>query len=151
MNRLFKYRVRILIYFLVATSNLLVFSCGKNNSGQIQNDSIRIIGFENEMIQENLEDRKGELYMLVEGAVDSWFFYHLHDYRSYEPIIRSTDYNAEEDYYIHKCRYRASTLGGGFETEEKIFKVTFDIDSQGMKDFHVEDITGHKSLTEKDD
>ena len=102
--------------------------------------------------QENISDLKPEEMMfLVEGAVDSWFFYHLHDYRSFEPIIRSTDYKADEDYFIHKCRYRASTLGGGYETEEKIFKVTFDIDSQGMKDFHVEDITGHKSITEKEE
>ena len=101
-------------------------------------------------IPENISDLKSEEMMfLVEGAVDSWFFYHLHDYRSYEPIIRSTDYNADEDVYIHKCRYRASTLEGGYETEEKIFKVSLQVDSTGLKDFNVEDITGHKSLTEK--
>ena len=52
-------------------------------------------------------------------------------------------------YYIHKCRYRASTLEGGYETEEKIFKVSLQVDSKGLKDFNVEDLTGHKSLTEK--
>lgn len=92
-----------------------------------------------------------EMIFLVEGAVDSWFFYHLHDYRSYEPIIRSTEYDDSERCFIHKCRYRASTLGGGYETEEKIFKVTFDIDPRGIKDFNVVDITGKKSLTEKED
>lgn len=102
-------------------------------------------------IPQNISDLKSEEMMfLVEGAVESWFFNHLHDYRSYEPIIRTTDYNSEENYYIHKCRYRASTLGGGYETEEKIFKVTLQVDSTGLKDFNVEDITGHKSLTEKD-
>ena len=100
--------------------------------------------------REDLEDRKGELYILVEGAVDSWLFYHLHDYRSYEPLIRSTEYNADEDYYIHKCRYRASTLEGGYETEEKIFVVRLELDSIGLQNFKVEDITGTKSLTEKD-
>ena len=117
----------------------------------MKNDPSDIINSE-VSIPENISDLKPEEMMfLVEGAVDSWFFYHLHDYRSYEPIIRSTDYNADGDYYIHKCRYRASTLGGGYETEEKTFKVTFDIDSQGMKDFHVEDLTGNKSLTEKEE
>ena len=121
----------------------------KTKESIYENDPSDIINSE-VSIPENISDLKPEEMMfLVEGAVDSWFFYHLHDYRSYEPIIRSTDYNADEDVYIHKCRYRASTLGGGYETEEKTFKVTFNIDSQGMKDFHIEDITGHKSLTEK--
>lgn len=140
------------IYFIIGIL-LSLTSCKGDKTKESVNeiDSSVIINSE-VSIPENISDLKPEEMMfLVEGAIDSWFFYHLHDYRSYEPIIRSTDYNAEEDYYIHKCRYRASTLGGGFETEEKIFKVTFDIDSQGMKDFHVEDITGHKSLTEKDD
>ena len=122
----------------------------KNEAGN-ENDSNNIINSEI-AIPENISDLKPEEMMfLVEGAVDSWFFYHLHDYRSYEPIIRSTDYNAEGDYYIHKCRYRASTLGGGYETEEKIFKVSLQVDSIGLKDFNVEDITGHKSLTEKEE
>ena len=117
-------------------------SVNENNSSDIINSEIAI--------PENISDLKSEEMMfLVEGAVDSWFFYHLHDYRSYEPIIRSTDYNADGDYYIHKCRYRASTLGGGYETEEKMFKVSLQVDSTGLKDFNVEDITGHKSLTEK--
>ena len=97
------------------------------------------------------ELKPDEMMFFVEGAVDSWFFYHLHDYRSYEAIIRSTEYDEMEECYIHKCRYRASTLGGGYETEEKIFKVTFDINSQGLKDFNVVDITGKKSLTEKEE
>ena len=140
------------IYFIIGIL-LSLSSCnvGKTKGDDKECDSINIINSKFDT-PENISDLKHEeMIFLVEGAVDSWFFYHLHDYRSYEPIIRSTDYNADGDYYIHKCRYRASTLGGGSETEKKIFKVTFDIDSQGMKDFHVEDITGHKSITEKEE
>lgn len=151
MNWPCKYNLRLSIFLLVTSLNILLFSCGKNTGTHIQKDSINIMGKENEMMQENLEKRKGELYMWVEGALDTWFFYHLHDYRSFEPIIRSTDYNAEEDYYVHKCRFRASTLGGGYETEEKIFMVSLQVDSTGLKDFNVEDITGHKSITEKEE
>ena len=132
---------------------LSITSCkgDKTKESINENDSSDIINSEIET-SENISDLKPEEMMfLVEGTVDSWFFYHLHDYRSYEPIIRSTDYNAEEDYYIHKCRYRASTLGGGYETEEKIFKVSLQVDSTGLKDFNVEDFTGHKSLTEKEE
>ena len=132
---------------------LALSSCNgdKSTNEETRQDSIKIeiLGSGN---SENVSDLKPEeMIFLVEAAVDSWFFYHLHDYRSYEPLIRSTEYNAEEDYYIHKCRYRASTLGGGYETENKIFKVTFQIDPEGMKDYNVEDITGHKSITEKEE
>lgn len=131
---------------------LIVFftSCKKNDKTIPPEDSIIQAFSETVEDRENLNDKKGELYTLVEGAVDTWFFNHLHDYRSYEPLIRSTDYNAVEDYYIHKCRYRATTLEGGYETEEKIFKVKLDIDSSGLKDFKVEDITHSKNVTEKD-
>ena len=89
-------------------------------------------------------------YILVEGAVDSWFFFHLHDYRSYEAIIRTTDFIEDKGYFIHKVRYRASTLEGGYETDEKIFRVTINISNKGIPNFDVEDITGRKSLTEKE-
>lgn len=138
--------------FLIIGISISISACvGKSKTEMICNGDTII---ENETLirQENIQDLKPEEMMfLVEGAVDSWFFYHLHDYRSYEPIIRSTDYNADEDYFIHKCRYRASTLGGGYETEEKIFQVTLQVDSTGLKDFNVEDITGHKSPTEKEE
>ena len=152
MRRFLKYNLReLILFFITPLLSLVSLSCGKGNGRGNQNEPDRIQGSDMEMVQNNLEDKKGELYMLVEGAVDSWFLYHLHDYRSYEPIIRSTDYNAEEDFYIHKCRYRASTLEGGYETEEKIFKVILQVDSTGIKDFSVEDLTGYKSPTEKDD
>ena len=145
-------RYLIIIYILMAFL-LSRTSCkgDKTKESVNENDTSDIINAE-ASIPENISDLKpGEMMFLVEGAVDSWFFYHLHDYLSYEPIIRSTNYNADEDVYIHKCRYRASTLEGGYETEEKIFKVTLQVDSSGLKDFNVEDITGHKSPTEKVD
>ena len=145
--------MRYLIIYILMTFLLSLTSCkgDKTKESINENETSDIINSE-VSIPENISDLKPEEMMfLVEGAVDSWFFYHLHDYRSYEPIIRSTDYNAEGDYYIHKCRYRASTLGGGYETEDKIFKVYLQIDSTGLKDFHVEDITGHKSITENEE
>ena len=139
------------IYFIIGIL-LSLSSCnvGKTKGEDKEFDSINIINSKFDT-PENISDLKPEEMMfLVEGAVDSWFFYHLHDYRSYEPIIRSTHYNADGDFYIHKCRYRASTLEGGYETEEKIFKISLQVDSTGFKDFQIEDITGHKSLTEKE-
>ena len=53
-----------------------------------ENDSSDIINSE-VSIPENISDLKPEEMMfLVEGAVDSWFFYHLHDYRSYEGVLK---------------------------------------------------------------
>lgn len=141
-----KYLKVIIILLLIFLSS----SCNKSRQSSGLEDNLRPVFSEPVENVEGLKDKKGELYMLVEGAVDTWFFYHLHDYRSYEPMIRSTDYNLEEDNYIHKCRYRASTLEGGYETDEKIFKVILDVDYTGLKDFHVEDITGYKNQTEKE-
>ena len=136
--------IGILLSFTSCKSDKTREDVNENDSSDIINSEIAI--------PENISDLKSEEMMfLVERAVDSWFFYHLHDYRSYEPIIRSTDYNADGDYYIHKCRYRASTLEGGYETEEKTFKVSLQVDSTGLKDFNVEDITCRKSLTEKEE
>ena len=141
-----KHKLDIMVVLLI----VFFTSCKKNDQTIPAEDSLMPAFSETVEDRENLNDKKGELYMLVEGAVDTWFFNHLHDYRSYEPLIRSTDYNAAEDYYIHKCRYRATTLEGGYETEEKIFKVKLDVDSSGLKDFKVEDITHSKNVTEKD-
>ena len=92
-----------LIYGLIGIL-LSLSSCKGNSKKNVieGKDSIEIISTEI-TIPDNITDLKPEeMIFLIEGAVDSWFFYHLHDYRSYEPIIRSTDYNAGGDYYIHK-------------------------------------------------
>ena len=152
--RVFKGRASSFLNLCLIISIITLSGCHKRDAG-MDNDNQKVEDGtsteRNSVNSEDLTQMKPELYMLVEGAVDAWFFYNLHDYRSYEPLIRETNYNEEEDYYIHKCRYRASTLGGGYETEEKTFKVVLQIDSTGLKDFQVEDITGHKSPTEKEE
>lgn len=142
----------ILGLFLFIFSGGIVFSsCSKvKEQNQETSDFLEKENIEEFISQEdNLKELKPELYILVEGAVDTWFFYNLLDYRSYEPIIRSTDYIPQEDIFIHKCRYRARTLNGGFETVEKTFRVSLDVDAKSIDGFQVEDITGGKSLTEK--
>lgn len=140
----------ILLSVMIGVSFSLWSCKGKSDASAMEENDAYINVDSTENIQKSIADLKSdEMIFLVEGAVDSWFFYHLHDYRSYEPIIRSTEYDEAENCYIHKCRYRASTLGGGYSTEEKIFKVTFDIDSKDLKDFKVIDLTGKRNLTEK--
>ena len=152
--RVFKSRASSFLNLCLIISIITLSGCHKRDAGRgtetqkvEEGTSIE----RNGVNSEDLTQMKPELYMLVEGAVDAWFFYNLHDYRSYEPLIRETNYNEEEDYYIHKCRYRASTLEGGYETEEKVFKVWLDLEKEGLKDYRVEDIAGKKSLTEKEE
>ena len=66
------------------------------------------------------------IFMLIEQSVDTWFFYHLENWNSYQPITRSTNYNKADDTYRHNIRYRAMNKNGGIETHSKEFKVAFD-------------------------
>lgn len=87
-------------------------------------------------------------FLLVEQAVDSWMYFHLLDYSSYTPLIRSTDYDPLNDSYIHHVRYRGANVMGGLETHEKTFEVSLHLTSGRLDDFDVNDITGSHNPTE---
>lgn len=61
--------------------------------------------------------------LLIEQAVDAWLFFHLPDFKNYEPIIRSTDHSEGSHIYIHHLRYRYMNQTGGFITVQQSFKV----------------------------
>lgn len=81
-----------------------------------------------------------EMMFLVEGAIDTWFFYNLDNYASFKPIIRKTDYDSIRNIHIHHIRYRSMNLDGGYETVEKTFSVTFTFNDKGVSDFTVTEI-----------
>ena len=89
-----------------------------------------------------------EQFLLVEQAVDSWMYFHLLDYSSYTPLIRSTDYDVRQKVHIHHIRYRAANAMGGNETYDKTFEVRLEITRDGLKDFDVKDISGTQNPTE---
>ncbi len=62
-------------------------------------------------------------WILVEQAVDAWLYYHLSDFKSYEPLRRSTDYDSIRDTYTHHLRYRTMTPEGGMVTIDQDYEV----------------------------
>lgn len=62
-------------------------------------------------------------WILVEQAVDAWLYYHLSDFKSYEPLRRSTDYDSIHDTYTHHLRYRTMTPEGGMVTIDQDYEV----------------------------
>ena len=127
----------IIIVFLLSLS-----SCRGNNEKQSvnENDPSDIINSE-VSIPGNISDLKPEEMMfLVEGAIDSWMFYNLDNYASYEAIMRKTDYDSVRNIHIHHVRFRTMNKAGGYVTKEKTFEVNFKIDENGVPDYTVLEI-----------
>lgn len=112
--------------FLLICGALFLNSCsGKSKTPDaINEDTLSDIAEVSSHINtDNLSDLKPEEMMfLVEGAVDSWFFYNLDNYDSYKPILRKTDYDSIRNLHIHHVRYKTMNKEGGFETTEKLLK-----------------------------
>ena len=68
-------------------------------------------------------------WIFVQQAVDAWLYFHLSDFKSYEPLRRSTDYDSIRDIYIHHLRYRTMNEQGGVVTVERDYEV--DLNRQG--------------------
>lgn len=68
-------------------------------------------------------------WIFVQQAVDAWLYFHLSDFKSYEPLRRSTDYDSIRDIYIHHLRYRTMNEQGGMVTVERDYEV--DLNRQG--------------------
>lgn len=68
-------------------------------------------------------------WIFVQQAVDAWLYFHLSDFKSYEPLRRSTDYDSIRDIYIHHLRYRSMNEQGGMVTVERDYEV--DLNRQG--------------------
>lgn len=83
-------------------------------------------------------------YLIVEQAVDAWLFYNLSDYKSYEPIIRSTDYDSNRKIYIHHLRYRSMNPEGGIVTSERDFEVDLTKPGENGNPFQVVPIPSSK-------
>lgn len=141
-------KTKVLIIFLVP---LTLTGCGQQKKNPKDSDSrIEFSQTENsESRTEGIQDlTPQQQFLLVEQAVDSWMYFHLLDFSSYAPLIRSTDYDARRNVHIHHLRYRAANAMGGRETHEKTFEVRLDISPDGLKDFDVKDITGSQNPTE---
>lgn len=85
-------------------------------------------------------DNPEENYLLVEQAVDAWLYFHLPDYKSYEPLIRSTEYDSLQNLYIHHLRLRMINPQGGPVTEERTFKVDMTREGERGNPFYVEEM-----------
>ena len=62
-------------------------------------------------------------WIFVEQAVDTWPYFHLSDFKTYEPLMRSTDYDSDRDIYIHHLRFRTMNEQGGSVTIEQDYEV----------------------------
>ena len=79
-------------------------------------------------------------YLLVEQAVDAWLYFNLSDYKSYEPLIRSTDYDSARNLYIHHLRLRTMNKQGGMETYDRLFEIDMTRHGENGNPFHVREI-----------
>lgn len=138
MQKIFKYLLA-LSWFALS-----LISCG--TKGEKHLPQPQVADKEREMCgnkkqSESIKDlTPAEMMPLVEGAVDTWFFYHLDNYGSYTPIIRRTDYDSLKNIHIHHIRYRVMNREGGYETSEKAFEVNFIFDEKGTPNFNVIEI-----------
>lgn len=122
---------------------------GKEGAGSDSASEVKTAVAETHEQESLREDMAPEdLFLLVEQAVDSWMYFHLLDFSSYKPLIRSTDYDSRQDLYIHHVRYRAANSMGGRETHDKTFEVRLDMTSGRLDDFDVKDVTGSHNPTE---
>lgn len=134
------YKAKLL--FVIIGFLLSLSSCkgDKTGEGKISPDSINIddIG---STVKENVSDLKPkEMIFLVEGAVDTWFFYNLDNYASYEAIMRNTEYDSIRNIHIHHVRFRSMNKDGGYETTEKTFEVSFTLNEKDVPEFNVKEI-----------
>lgn len=96
---------------------------------------------EEEIVRDGSGSEEEDLRILAEQAVDAWMFYNLQDFRSYEPLIRNTEYLPDSNLYIHTVRYREMNENGGMMTYEKTFKVRLILSSDGrLEDYEVREI-----------
>ena len=85
-------------------------------------------------------DNPEDNYILVEQAVDAWLYFNLSDYKSYEPLIRSTDYDSARNLYIHHLRLRTMNKQGGMETYDRLFEIDMTRQGENGNPFHVREI-----------
>ena len=136
--RIFHHR---LLVILECSILLIILSCNNSKTKEIGNNDSQIIETEEINSTQRIDELKpDEMMFLVEGAIDTWFFYNLDNYASYTPIIRKTDYDSIRNIHIHHIRYRSMNLDGGYETVEKTFSVTFTFNDKGVPDFTVTEI-----------
>lgn len=130
-------------------------SCTRSDNSSVKDDSLTICVKEDDGsvaddVRELLEDNKGKQQLIVDQAVDAWFYYHLNNYESYKALQRSTTYDKERDVYIHKCMYRAMNRQGGIETWNKTFEVNLNEKGENQIPFKVTDISPEgKNTTER--
>lgn len=79
-------------------------------------------------------------WIFVEQAVDAWLYFNLSDFKSYEPLIRSTEYNKDRDIYIHHLRFRYMNEQGGIVSVEKTFEVDLYREGENGNPFFVKEI-----------
>lgn len=85
-------------------------------------------------------DNPEDNYLLVEQAVDAWLYFNLSDYKSYEPLIRSTTYDSLNNTYTHHLRLRAMNPQGGMVTSSHTFMIDMTRRGENGIPFYVEEI-----------
>lgn len=78
-----------------------------------------------------------KFFLIVEQAVDAWLYFNISDFKSYEPLIRYTIYDAGRNVYIHHLRYRSINKEGGMDTTEAKFEVDLTSPGSNGNPFHV--------------
>lgn len=136
-----KKRNSLTLPLLIIGISVFVSSCGGKVKTESINDADKIEVDSVPANAESISDLKAEeMIFLVEGAVDTWFFYNLDNYASYEAVMRKTDYDPARNIHIHHVRYRTMNKEGGYETTEKTFEVSFTLNDKGVPDFKVEEV-----------
>ena len=79
-------------------------------------------------------------WIFVEQAVDAWLYFHLSDFKNYEPLIRSTDYDSNRNIYIHHLRFRTMNEQGGLVSIEQDYEVDLNRPGNHGNPFHVKEI-----------
>lgn len=136
------------ILWLSASALLVFWSCNDNKDRSDENRTPIIVEekYEGKNVPDSVlktlvpfeEPEKN--YLFVEQAVDAWLYFHLQDYRNYEPLIRSTEYNSVSNLYIHHLRLRTMNQEGGLETTERTFQVDLTRQGDHGNPFYVEEI-----------
>lgn len=78
-------------------------------------------------------------WIIVEQAVDAWLYFHLSDFRSYEPLIRSSDYDPDRDIYTHHLRFRMINEQGGPVILDRDYEVDLNRPGVNGNPFHVKE------------
>lgn len=61
--------------------------------------------------------------IFVDQAIDAWLYFKLSDFKSYQPIIRTTRYDSIRNIHTQHLRYRVMNEQGGMVTLERDFEV----------------------------